>query len=354
MPSTDRVPPARDPRLFAGALLVASGLQLAELLLPRIPMLPWLRPGLSWIVLLPWLLEFGLAPALALFLCRNVLSMAFGGQPASTFLISSASGIAALALAGTLGRFLTQRDLLGRAGASVLLSTSFNVFQLLLVSWILVGSSGYFAQIGPLLLWSVASGLLVGYLSRPLGDGRGWERLRAFVPESAEGGSLSGGSIPASVLAASAMVVVLCIPDPRPLGLALVVALVVGRAKALRAILATWPFLPYLAWFHLLETPGNLVAGTWITRQGVHQFVVQALKLWAFTACGRILTSHLPWNRLLGSESSWARGLALALPIVPRLFPAATGAARDWWRDGRTGGLDTYLDTFARRLHQDR
>lgn len=354
MPSTEPQPSAQDPRLFAGALLAASGLQLAELLLPRIPMLPWLRPGLSWIVLLPWLLEFGLAPAMALFLCRNVLSMAFGGQPASTFLISSVSGVAALALAGTLGRFLSRRRLLGRAGASVLLSTGFNVFQLLLVSRLLVGSSGYFAQIGPLLLWSVASGLLVGTLSMPLGDGRGWERLRAFVPEVAASGALSGGSIPASILAAVSMVAALCIPDPRILALALVVALFIGRGKAARAILATWPFLPFLAWFHLLETPGNLVAGTWITRQGVQQFVVQALKLWAFTAYGRILTTHLPWNRLLGSDSSWARGLALALPIVPRLFPAATGAGRDWWRSGRTGGLDAYLDIFARRLHPDR
>lgn len=353
MPSTETPPSAGDPRLFAGALLAASGLQLAELLLPRIPMLPWLRPGLSWIVLLPWLLEFGLGPALALFLCRNVLSMAFGGQPASTFLISSASGVAALVLAGTLGRFLSRRGLLGRAGASVLLSSGFNASQLLLVSWLLVGSSGYFAQIGPLLLWSVASGLLVGFLSRPLGDGRGWERLRGFVPRSAAIGTLSGGSVPGSVLAASAMIGVLCIPDPRVLAVALAMALVVGRGKAARAILATWPFLPFLAWFHLLETPGNLVAGSWITRQGIHQFAVQALKLWAFTAYGRILTSRLPWNRLLGSDSSWARGLALALPIVPRLFPAATTAARDWWRDGRIGGLEAYLDTFVRRLHQD-
>lgn len=352
MPSIEGLPSARDPRLFAGALLVASGLQLAELLLPRIPFLPWLRPGLSWVVLLPWLLEFGIGPALALFLCRNVLSMAFGGQPASTFLISSASGVAALVLAGTFGRSLSRRGLLGRAGASVLLSTAFNAFQLLLVSWLLVGSSGYFGQIGPLLLWSVASGLLVGALSMPLGDGRGWDRLAALVPDFPGAGTLSEGSVAASLLAASAMVAVLCIPDPRVLGLALAIALLLGGTKVLRAILATWPFLPYLAWFHLLETPGNLVAGGWITRQGVHQFVVQALKLWAFTSYGRILTSCLPWSRLLGSDASWARGLAMALPIVPRLFPAATGATRQWWRTSRGGGLDAFLDIFAKRLRQ--
>jgi len=97
MPSTDR---ASDPRLFAGALLAASGLQLVELLLPRIPLIPWMRPGFSWIVILPFLLDFGVGPTLALFLSRNLLSMAFGGQPASTFLISSTAGGLALLLLG--------------------------------------------------------------------------------------------------------------------------------------------------------------------------------------------------------------------------------------------------------------
>lgn len=349
MPSTEPSPSARDPRLFAGALLAASGLQLAELLLPRIPLLPWLRPGFSWIVILPWLLDFGLAPALGLFLCRNLLSMAFGGQPASTFLISSISGAVALGVGGTIGRFLSNRGLLGRCGASVLLAASFNVLQLLLVSWLLVGSSGYFGQIGPLLLWSVASGLLVGWLSLPLGGARGWERLASLAPALA-GTRLSEGSVRASLLAGLAMIAALCVPEPFLLGFGLAVALVLGKAPVRRAILSTWPFLPYLAWFHLLETPGNLVAGSWVTHQGVHQFVVQTLRLWTFTAYGRILTSRLPWNRLLGMDASWARGLALALPRVPRLFPAATGAARDWWRDGRRRGIEGLFDALALRL----
>jgi len=338
-----------DPRLFAGAILAASGLQLAELLLPRIPLLPWLRPGFSWIVILPFLLDFGIVPALGLFLCRNLLSMAFGGQPASTFLISSVSGALALAIAGTIGRILSNRGILGRGGASVLLATSFNVLQLLLVSQVLVGSSGYFAQIGPLLLWSVASGLLVGWLSLPLGGGRGWDQLAALAPRAA-GTTLSGGSVTESVLAGAAMATALCVPDLRILGGMLLLAFAWGRVKVWKAVLSTWPFLPYLAWFHLLDTPGTLVGGGWITWQGVHQFSLQTLRLWAFTGFGRILTSRLPWNRLLGMDAAWARGLALALPRVSRLFPAATGAARDWWAHKRPHGIDGLFDALARRL----
>ena len=87
-------------RLFASALLVSSGLQIAETLLPRIPLFPWLRLGFSWALLLPFLLEFGTVPALWLFTARNLLALSCGAQPLSTFVISTLSGLASLGLVG--------------------------------------------------------------------------------------------------------------------------------------------------------------------------------------------------------------------------------------------------------------
>lgn len=346
MPSTERSP---SPRLFAGALLAASGLQLVELLLPRIPLVPWLRPGFSWIVILPFLLDFGVGPALALFLGRNLLSMAFGGQPASTFLISSVSGAAALGLLGPLLRTAYTHRWIARAGAGIALAAGFNTLQLLVVAGVLVGSAGYFDQIGPLLLWSAASGLLVAWLSLPLGDGRGWDRLESLAPTH-RSTALSDGSIVAALLAAAGMAASLLAPSVWASILLLATALAWGRGPALRAALHTWPFLPYLAWFHLLDTPGDLVAGEWTTRQGVARFVLHTLHLWAFTAFGRILTSRLPWSRLLRLDSPWARGFALALPLVPHLFPSAMAAGRTWWRDGRPDGGRGLLDRLVTRL----
>ena len=350
MPSTeDRSAPSA--RLFAGALLAATALQLVELLLPRIPLLPWLRPGFSWIVLLPFLLDFGVVAALGLFLARNLLSMAFGGQPASTFLISTGSGAAAILLVGGLLRGLVRSRLLGRAGASVVLAATFNGFQLVTVAGLLVGSGGYLSQIGPLVLWSAVSGLVVAWLSLPLGEGRGWRALEDLAPTPSPT-DLAEGSPSASGLAAAMMVLALAAPDLRLVGASLLVALAWGRGAVAKAILATWPFLPYLAWFHLLGTPGDLLSGSSsITRQGLEQFALHALKLWAFTAWGRILTSHLPWSRLLSGQGRWTRGVALALPAMSRLLPAATSGARRWWREGRRGGLEGFLARFAQGLH---
>lgn len=341
-----------EPRLFAGALLASSGLQLVELLLPRVPIVPWLRPGFSWIVILPFLLDFGTAPALALFLARNLLSMAFGGQPASTFLISSVAGSAAILAAGPILRRLVHHGLLARLGASVVLAACFNALQLLLVAEVLVGSTGYFHQIGPLLLWSALSGALVAWLSLPLGDGRGWTGIADLAPNGHEY-ALPEGNLRASILACIAMTASLALPDMRLQYALFAAALLWGRMDAVRAVLRTWPFLPYLAWFHLGGTPGELVFGEWITREGLHRFVEQCIRLWSFTAFGRILTSRLPWRALVRSGAPWMRGFALALPAMPSLFPAALGAAREWWRSENPGGLPGLLGRFASRLQHD-
>ncbi|MCB9495857.1 MAG: Gx transporter family protein [Fibrobacteria bacterium] len=347
MPSSERLP-ALEARLFAGALLAASGLQLIELLLPRIPLLPWLRPGLSWIVLLPFLLDFGVAPTLALFVARNFLSMAFGGQPASTFLISTVAGSATLLAVGGVARALVGRGWLGRSGASLLLASTFNAGQLLLVAVVLVGSTGYFSQIGPLLLWSIASGLLVARLSLGLGEGRGWEDLASLSGADATVEPRHGSRLQA-VLAGVGMAASLALPTPAALAVALAAALLWGRRLAFRAILATWPFLPYLAWFHLRQ-PGEYLGWGGITRQGLDAFLFHTARLWAFTAFGRILTDRMPWNRVLSGDSILARGFALALPVVPRLFPASVGAARTWWAGKRPRGLHGLFEELGKRL----
>lgn len=349
MPSREPVPGRR---LFSGALLASTGLQLAEQLLPRIPVLPWLRPGLSWVVILPFLLEFGVGPASALLLSRNLLSMAFGGQPASTFLISSVAGSAALLLVGGPLRFLHRRGWLGDAGASVALACAFNLGQLVLVAEILVGDGGYLVQAGPLLLWSVLSGLLVGWLASGLGRARGWVVVEGLAPET--GGELDRPGSPVGAgLALVAMIAALAVPSIAGLSVLLAAALAWGGRKVLASLVASWPLLPYLAWFHLAGTPGSIVLGTTVTREGLGALLLQALRLWCFSGFGRILADRVPWTWLSHTGPAWIQSLALVSGRVPRLFGAATGAARAWWKSGRRGGASAFLEEFARRLSSD-
>src|SRR5262245_15899678 len=85
-------PGALTPRVFALCLLMCASLQIMENLLPRIPVFPWLKLGLSYVIVLPFLLRFGAMAAASLLLGRNLLTLIFAGQALTTFLVGTASG----------------------------------------------------------------------------------------------------------------------------------------------------------------------------------------------------------------------------------------------------------------------
>src|SRR3954471_10047779 len=135
--------PPLSARTFALALLVASSLQIMENLLPRFPLFPWMRVGFSYVIILPFLLQYGPRAAFALFIARNLIAIMYGGQPFSTFLISTGSGCFTFLCLGFPVRWAYSRGAAGVLGASVLLATGFNVCQLFLVNVILIRHAGF-------------------------------------------------------------------------------------------------------------------------------------------------------------------------------------------------------------------
>lgn len=347
--------PEANDRIRAGALLLASGLQIAESLVPRVPLFPWLRLGLSWAVILPFLSAFGTLPAIGLFLSRNILAIAFGGQPPTTFLISSLSGTAALLVLGPLLRRGLARGWIGWIGAGILQATAFNLLQLFLVTWLLVGHGGYLFQMGPILAWSVVSGAVVAWMASRWFPPQGWEELTSGVSPSVG----ETPPTPAWRVSAAWWLVVCLFPAfiHRP---ASVLGVLVGcasfalwhrRYRDLRLLLQAWPFFFFLAWFHLLDTPGHLVGNTGITREGVDAFLVHAGRLGVFLLAGRNLFRVLPWGSFLAG-SPWARATSIALPVLPRLFQAATAAARESWASRRDPGSASFPERLLSRLSE--
>ena len=106
------------------------------------------------------------------------------------------------------------------------------------------------------------------------------------------------------------------------------------RSKDLSLLVQAWPFFFFLAWFHLLDTPGHLLGVSGVTREGVESFLVHAGRLGVFLLAGRNLFRILPWGSFLAG-SPWARATSIALPVLPRLFQAATAAARESWASRR-------------------
>lgn len=344
MPSTE--PPRLSERTFAGALVLAAGLQIAESLVPRIPVFPWLRLGLSWAVILPFLLSFGVRPALSLFLARNVLSLAFGGQPPSTFIVSSLSGACAIALCGPVVAWTSRRGWIGWIGASVALSAAFNTLQLVVVTAVLVGHAGNLFQLGPILAWSIASGAAVAWIARRISRPDLWARLEDAIDSSVHS---TFRETPMRPLLLAFWSILLAAPFAVPrwnlqLCLAGTLAIAVAATGGFRTWLVvgrSWPYFAFLAWLHLLETPGHFLSGTPVTVEGAKAFALHGARLCSFLFVSQELSRLVPWTRI-APTSLWARGIGLALPLLPGLFPAAIKAAKRWWasrKDANRPGL---------------
>lgn len=338
---------------------MATGLQIAESLVPRVPLFPWLRLGLSWAILLPFLLSFGVRPAISLFMARNVLSLTFGGQPPSTFLVSSLSGVFALLLAGGVVRKGVSAGWLGWIGAGVGLAACFNGLQLGAVTAILVGHSGNLFQLGPILAWSVISGTLVAWLARSFWNPRLWFRLGQMVDSRSQLQEPSDHRIhPLPVAIWSTLSLLPFVIGEWRLQTGLATALCLQAVlrkgpKGGRILWQSWPYFAFLAWLHLLDTPGHFLSGTRVTSEGLVAFALHAGRLAAFLFASQELVRWIPWRKV-APNSMWARGIGLALPLLPVLFSSATRSTRSWWKHRNAPAHPSLAETILRDLEPDR
>ncbi len=356
---------ARSPKItaesFALALLVTSSLQIMENLIPRIPLFPWMRVGFSYVIILPFLLELGPGAALALLLARNLTAILYGGQPFTTFLIGTGAGAIAIFGLGPMVRFGYKRGWLGIPGASVLLAAGFNMAQLALVKSTLIRHAGFYFLIGPMLAWSLLSGLLVALLIR-------------YSAADLEGMLLSGPGIrPPSNLNVT--------PLEKPagrwghwpfvLGLFLLAGLFASKSfyvqgAAFGLLLATsrdrgkilwqsWPFFFYLAYLDLFHTQGVYWIGDWITREGAARFVLQTARLANFILLGRWLSVHFPWGWARRSQSPYLQGFLFSLPLMSGIFKSSLEFGREMgrrlWSGQREGILTHAFDAWRNRMH---
>lgn len=116
-------------KLFILALLLAS----LEIFIPRIPLLPWLKPGLANIVTIVWLFRYGIRDALLFGLLRIwVLGFFWGLSFFSMTLALSGLLLSVVIMGGAM--FFVRKGVLGFWSVGVLGALSHNIGQLLMVS----------------------------------------------------------------------------------------------------------------------------------------------------------------------------------------------------------------------------
>ncbi|MBF0430995.1 MAG: Gx transporter family protein [Fibrobacteria bacterium] len=362
--------------VFALCLLLASALQIAEVLVPRIPIFPWLRLGLAYLVILPFLIRFGAFNATILFLCRNVLALLYGGQMFSSFIISSIAGCFTLLLAGNLLVWLFNRDIIGLLGLSTLLAVCFNLVQLYTVELIFIRHSGFYFQLGPVLIWSILSGSLIAFLvyksrgtlermfsgdTENLNDGvekSEQKKNKVTLPTPNPFRSLLPGNLPVFLQFAVPMllfITVFLIQQIWFQAIVFVLILILSRFGKIKILIYAWPFYFYLAWLHLFQTEGFFIYRDWITKEGFEGFILHSLRISSIILCGQWIGACF---RLLNmkrfGQNLYVRGFILAMPLLPSIFGVAISLGKDFFRrllkKEFSGLLEPFINRFKKEL----
>lgn len=160
-------------KLLLLALLFAS----LELFLPRLPMAPWLKPGLANIVTMVWLYRFGYKDTLLLGLLRVWILSLFWGFSFFTSLV----GLAGMLLSVTvmsIAMWGVRKGVVGLFTVGVLGAFSHNVGQLLLVTPLLGDLFSFENQLPFMIPASLVSGIITAYGASRLSGKREWFEVK--------------------------------------------------------------------------------------------------------------------------------------------------------------------------------
>ena len=356
-PINRKEPAAVRPETFAVCLVLTCSLQIMENLLPKIPIFPWLRLGLAYWVLLPFLIRFGVRQALLLFLFRNLITLIYGGQIFSSFLISTSAGLLSLSVFGTVGRLFLIRNKIGLIGLSVLLACSFNINQLVIVDFLLIRHRDFYFQLAPILFWSAVSGSLIAalvYKSRHVLD-RLFSKSYSLSKSVAE---LNEASLKSSEkLSAAVSMIVFCslffFNNWKIQAIYLVVLVVVTRFKNIRLLKHSWPFYFYIAWLHLFRTEGVYVFREWITAEGLDSFLYYAFRTTNIIVCGQWFARYVPALLKSIKTNRFLEGTGFALPVLPAIFGLSIAMGKELLQKVKSREFNELLDPIIERLLEE-
>lgn len=167
----DSIPPPADRAAVQKAvwLLAAVALNAVELAVPRLPFLPWLKPGFANIVTLLWIMKYGFKDALLYTALRVWISGFYFGFSLFTLSLSLSGGLLSTAAMFAAWSALGRRGLMGTVGMAIVGALFHNAGQLAVIYIMMSRNIGVLGQIPFMLCAAVVLGGLVGALTPGVG-----------------------------------------------------------------------------------------------------------------------------------------------------------------------------------------
>ncbi len=339
---------------FALCLLLVCSLQIIENLLPRIPIFPWLRLGLSYWIILPFLINFGVVSAVFLFSLRNLMNLIYGGQVFTTFLISSSAGLISLLIFGPLCCSLFKRKIMGLTGVSLILAGSFNISQLVTVDLLFIQHQDFYFQLAPICLWSMISGgvvaLLVFKSQGPINH-LFFDQYELNVRSNhLVLNPMTTKKQVLMYLTLGFFISILFIQQVLGQIVCFTILLMAIRKRHLKLLVFAWPFYLYLAWLHLFRTDGIFIVEEWITREGRDAFIFYSIRMTNIILCGQWIAQYLPFVIKRYRSNLYIMGTGYTLSILPAIFGISIAMGRELFINVKQRNFDNLLTPVIERI----
>jgi hypothetical protein len=274
-----------------------------------------------------------------LFACRNLITLVYGGQIFSAFLISTLSGVVSLGIVGTAAFYLYHKKFLGLIGTSVTLACAFNLIQLVVVNFLFIRHGDFFFQVSPLLLWSLLSGSLIAFLvNKSISDVNllfDSQNSTSFYYQEVKEDDFSFYKWLSLLAACSVFASLFLISSVQIQIILLPILLLINRFKNIKIVYYAWPFYFYLAWLHLFRTEGIYIYKDWITREGFDNFIFFAVRTTNIILCGQWLSRYISglWRKSAGNF--YIKSIGYALPLLPALFGLSLAMGKEFLAMGK-------------------
>jgi heptaprenyl diphosphate synthase len=316
-------------------LLLAVGVNALEYLFPKIPFLPWLKPGFSNAITIVWLIRFGTIDAVFYTIVRSWITSFYFGFSLITLALSLSGGIIATLGMGILFTLFGKQRLLGCIGLGIAGAALHNAGQLCAVFFLLTSTTSLLYQTPFMFLASLLFGTLTGLLAFaifPLIFHSYQNDIELQFP-------LTGTSnrSPSRLITG---IVILCLS----IGLGFISQPLILAASSLSAISIaffsskaslkavympikrSWILFVFIAIMNIFFSYGKAVSGIpFLTQEGLHETLIEWLRLLAWIELSVILTA-LDFNRIALAQifrrSSFGKETLAASLYALELFPA--------------------------------
>ena len=313
-------------------MLLAVSINALEYMLPRIPVFPWLKPGLANIVTIIWILRWGAADAMLFSIVRSWITSFFFGFSLLSLGLSLSGCLVSAAGMGALWLLFGRRGWLGLAGLGIAGAVLHNTGQLCGVYLFIAAAPVLWYQVPFMLCASLVFGALTGFFAYTL--------LPVLITTASATAAFNAMRVDngllrcvagVGLLAASIGITVL--HSPVVLGMCALLAtllscwLTQGNISVfLLPAVRFWLLFVFVAVMYLFFSYGRTFAGLpFVTYEGIQETLLQWLRLWTWIEMSIVLT-RLEFNRVVLNAAirhmPFGRATLIASLLALELFPA--------------------------------